>query len=466
MNRKQLTLLTLISISVTIAFVLPKVVDDPLFTIKENPIESSPQVPQLTPSQLAEKQKYRLTSQELLAQIITMRDSLAARGVRKWGQVDFFESLKLIEIGDQLYLDTKYQQAIAQYNLALSRLRALENTAEATLDASIKSGLKSILQGEVYEAQKYAQTAITIAPDNPQATLLLRRSESLPKVLVHFRDATVHQDAGKLDLAKRQYQLALALDDNFFPAKTALKKINKTLLDRDFQSLMSLGWDKLEKNQFQGARNAFISAATLDKSKISVDKALLLLETRKQQYEVKIKMERARKLELDENWAQALQVYNDLIQLDGTLVQPRVKKINASIRSDLDRQTNAILSTPLALADKKTYEEAKVLLDNLLGIASSDVETPKLLSQIRDLEKLLEQSQTATEVIFQSDGQTEVTLLRVTKLGVFARKTVSLRPGKYSILGARTGFRDVLIEFTIDIGSNNVPIDVRCSETI
>ena len=101
MNRKQLTLLTLISISVTIAFVLPKVVDDPLFTIKENPIESSPQVPQLTPSQLAEKQKYRLTSQELLAQIITMRDSLAARGVRKWGQVDFFESLKSTKLNSK-----------------------------------------------------------------------------------------------------------------------------------------------------------------------------------------------------------------------------------------------------------------------------------------------------------------------------------------------------------------------------
>ena len=39
MNRKQLTLLTLISISVTIAFVLPKVIDHPLFTIKENTIE-------------------------------------------------------------------------------------------------------------------------------------------------------------------------------------------------------------------------------------------------------------------------------------------------------------------------------------------------------------------------------------------------------------------------------------------
>ena len=132
----------------------------------------------------------------------------------------------------------------------------------------------------------------------------------------------------------------------------------------------------------------------------------------------------------------------------------------------MDRQTNAVLASPLALANKKTYIEAKVLLDNLLGIADNGVNTQKLSGQIRDLEKLLERSQTATEVILQSDGQTDVTLLRVSKLGVFARKTVFLRPGKYSILGARTGFRDILIEFTVDVGSNNVPIDVRCSETI
>ncbi|MAH73742.1 MAG: hypothetical protein CBC09_06305 [Cellvibrionales bacterium TMED49] len=466
MSNKQIILFLLISTSISTAFLLPKLIEEPLYTIKETSIENSPQIPQLTPSQLAEKQKYRLISQELLAQIITRKDSLDLRGVRKWGQFEFLESLKLIKIGDQLYLDTKYQQAIAHYNTALDILRGLETTAEATLEASIKSGLKNILQGEVYEAQEHAQTAITIAPENPQAALLLRRIESLPMVLVHFREATAHQDAGELDLAKRKYQLALALDDNFSPAKAALKKVNKTLRDRDFQSLMSLGWDKLEKNQFQGARNAFASAKTLDKSKISVDKALLQLETRKQQFEVTKKMELASKLELDEKWGQALQVYNDLIQLDGTLVQPRVKKINASIRSDLDRQTKAILAAPLALSDKKTYIEAKVLLDNLLGIASNDVDTLKLSGQIRDLEKLLKRSQIATEVILQSDGQTEVTLLRVSKLGVFARKTVSLRPGKYSILGARTGFRDVLIEFTVDIGSNNMPIDVRCSEAI
>ena len=466
MNKKQITLLLLISVSICIAFVLPRVIEEPLFTIKENLIESNLPVPQLTPSQLAEKQKYRLASQELLAQIITTRDSLDSRGVTKWGESVFFESFKLIEIGDQLYLDTKYQQAMVSYNLALDRLRELEITAEATLEASIKGGLKSILQGEVYEAREHAQTATTIAPENPQATSLLKRSESLPEVLEHFQNATTHQDSGKLNLAERYYKLALELDDNFTPARTALKKVSKKIQGRDFQSLMSLGWDKLGKNQFQGARNAFLSARTLDESKISVDKALLQLETRQQHFEVTKKMELASKLESDEKWAEALHIYNDLILLDDTLVQPRVKKINALIRSDMDRQTNAVLASPLALANQKTYIEAKVLLDNLLGIADNGVNTPKLSGQIRDLEKLLERSQTATEVILQSDGQTEVTLLRVSKLGVFARKTVSLRPGKYSILGARTGFRDILIEFTVDIGSNNVPIDIRCSETI
>ena len=66
---------------------------------------------------------------------------------------------------------------------------------------------------------------------------------------------------------------------------------------------------------------------------------------------------------------------------------------------------------------------------------------------------------------FTSDNQTDVTLLRVKRLGSFATSELTLRPGRYTALGVRNGFRDVRINFDITPDSRT-DVDVRCLEAI
>ena len=52
----------------------------------------------------------------------------------------------------------------------------------------------------------------------------------------------------------------------------------------------------------------------------------------------------------------------------------------------------------------------------------------------------------------ESDQLTSVTLYRVGALGAFAAKEVELRPGTYTAIGSRDGYRDVRQTFTVRPG--------------
>jgi hypothetical protein len=69
-------------------------------------------------------------------------------------------------------------------------------------------------------------------------------------------------------------------------------------------------------------------------------------------------------------------------------------------------------------------------------------------------------------VRLESDGQTEVTLFRVGRLGRFQQKALELRPGTYTVVGSRRGYRDVRLELEVRPGESPAPLVVRCSEAI
>ena len=54
------------------------------------------------------------------------------------------------------------------------------------------------------------------------------------------------------------------------------------------------------------------------------------------------------------------------------------------------------------------------------------------------------------EVRLQSDGLTDVTVLRVGALGAFREKTLTLRPGSYVVMGKRSGYRDARKTLVVD----------------
>ena len=60
------------------------------------------------------------------------------------------------------------------------------------------------------------------------------------------------------------------------------------------------------------------------------------------------------------------------------------------------------------------------------------------------------------------ENATRVTIQRVGEFGPFTRRELDLKPGRYTIVGSRAGYRDVRHDFTVAPGQEVQTISGRC----
>ena len=91
---------------------------------------------------------------------------------------------------------------------------------------------------------------------------------------------------------------------------------------------------------------------------------------------------------------------------------------------------------------------------------------PVLESQVARLDKALELANTPVRVTLRSDEQTDVVVYKIARLGRFAEHLLELRPGTYTAVGSRIGYRDVRESFTIEPGAQALSVTIACTEPI
>jgi hypothetical protein len=135
----------------------------------------------------------------------------------------------------------------------------------------------------------------------------------------------------------------------------------------------------------------------------------------------------------------------------------------AQARAGLDAKLANLIDNPTLLFGDSVLADARLLLAS----ASEEAEQgPRLTAQIERLGELVELASKPIAVRLESDQLASVTLYRVGTLGAFAAKDVELRPGTYTVIGSRDGYRDVRHTFTVRPGRNLGPINVVCVEPI
>jgi hypothetical protein len=109
------------------------------------------------------------------------------------------------------------------------------------------------------------------------------------------------------------------------------------------------------------------------------------------------------------------------------------------------------------------YNEADAVLAAARQIQPAG---PLHLDRMRQLERLLTSYATLTAVRIESDELTEVTVYRVGRLGRFNSHELQLRPGTYTVVGSRAGYRDVRHTLVVAPDAPPEPLVVRCVEKI
>ncbi|MDX2435499.1 MAG: hypothetical protein QNL88_00485 [Acidobacteriota bacterium] len=230
-----------------------------------------------------------------------------------------------------------------------------------------------------------------------------------------------------------------------------------------FVAAMSRGLQALERGEWDAAREAFETASSLRPGAPEVTDGLARAAAAERRALVSAGTRRGLELEASENWAEAEKVYLQVLTVDPEAAGALDGRDRAAERAALDKRLQYHIRNSGRLASLKVFEDAAELLAEAREITPRG---PRLQDQLSRLEQSLNVASTPVPVIVVSDNLTNVVIYRVDRLGVFSRRELSLRPGIYTAVGSRIGFRDVRVQFTVTSGAALKPVTVVCTEEL
>jgi hypothetical protein len=172
----------------------------------------------------------------------------------------------------------------------------------------------------------------------------------------------------------------------------------------------------------------------------------------------------ARDRERNEDWRDAEKEYEAVLALDPTIRAAQDGKARAMARAHLQEKLDFQIGHAERLSDGNALREASILLEEAREVNDAG---PKHRERVAKLEVLVQSYSVPVTLKLVSDELTDVTLTRVGRLGKFDERILELRPGRYTVVGSRAGYRDVRREIDIAPGKGlGTVIVIRCEEKI
>ena len=173
---------------------------------------------------------------------------------------------------------------------------------------------------------------------------------------------------------------------------------------------------------------------------------------------------RAEDFESQERWEDALAAYSAILRRDPSATFAQEGKARVAERMELRDSLQALIDRPDRLANSEAArDQAATLLQS-----AEEQPTPgaELREQIAKLSSLLPGLDKPVRLSLVSDSVTQVAIPTVGTFGSFAQLDIELKPGHYTVIGTRNGYRDVRRDITVTPGQAGQTISVRCDDQI
>lgn len=472
-------LAVLLALALAVIFLLPRLVSDPTPATEpasgnsaasgsaSQAVRESAAVPvpgeAASPFADAVEAKARAAAQDLLAELLDVRENLGERGAESWAPEAMANIAAAAEAGDTRYRERDFEAALGSYETALNQALTLEQSVPVRFDAQLTVTAERVEKLD----PEGASTALTLAellqPGDPALPAARARVEALPSVMEAVDSAQAAEQAGDLTAAATALQAAAKLDEQHQRVAAELARISEALNTERFNRAMSEGYIALESSQFDRAQQRFERAAQLRRDSTEAPAALRELSSARTAATLRALKSRGEQLLESESWKDSIDVFEEALAIDTTLRFARKGLARAKPRAELTAELSAILDSPDRLVDDAILSEAKNSLQRAQRI---DEPGPKLAAQTLAVERTLEIASQPVAVALRSDGLTTVTVYKVARLGEFSEQRLSLRPGTYTAVGTRLGYRDVRRQFTVTGGGVRNPVTIVCSELI
>ena len=357
----------------------------------------------------------------------------------------------------------EYRAAQSGWQDASATLAAAAEGRPAALAAALAAGAQALAAGQSEAAADAFKLALAIEPGNAGAQEGLDRAGRLDAVLAQVDAAAREERAGRLSAALAGYRKALAIDADTAAARSGAARVEAGLASEAYATAMSRGLAALAAGRDAEARAAFDRAQRLRPQSVEARDALAQLDRNQRAGKLEALGRKALAAEQAERWTEAKDSWSAALAIEPTLEPAQAGLERVTPRVDLQTSIDDAIGKPELLWTDAGRSAARILIASAAAMAPPRA---RLDASAARLESLVGEAETPVNVVLQSDGATSVVIYRVGGLGAFERREVALLPGRYAIVGTRSGFRDVRLDVVVPPGTMRGPIIVRCREPL
>ncbi|HEV7448013.1 MAG TPA: hypothetical protein VGO18_35935 [Steroidobacteraceae bacterium] len=389
--------------------------------------------------------------------------ALEARGAGAWGGREFATAKMRAAESVGAYDAGNPRVAQERLTAAMKLLDTVESRAPQALSTQVAAGEKALGAGQQEVAGQAFDLARRINPTDRRASDGLRRAQNLNALLPLLADAQNAEAAHDYARAAQDYSQALFLDPGNATARAGQARANAAFGDDNYAKAVGSGFAALGAGRLDEAHDAFVKSRALKPNGAEASEGLRRVGAALTARGFASMRQRAVGLEAQERWEEAERVYEDVLAADASLAFAQEGKARTISRADLSGRLQQLLDRPDRLAAPGVREDARALLETA---RAQSPQGPVIRSQIARLEILLPGFDKPVRLSLLSDNSTQVVISSIGSFGSFARRDIELRPGKYTVVGTRYGFRDVRREITVAPGQDTQTIKVTCSDPI
>jgi hypothetical protein len=389
--------------------------------------------------------------------------ALDARAASRWATAEFAQARDAGARAAQRFAVDDYGGAVKLWDAASVSLGTLDKSQPEALAVAMKRGQDALAAARTAAAREAFGLALAIQPNHPPATAGLARAGRLDDALALVDAAQQDERAGRPSSAETTFRKALAIDAAVPGAQAGLDRLAASRSADAFSVAMSRGFADAAAGRNDAARAAFNQALALRPGSREARDAIAALDQGQRASALDLLTARARAAEGEERWDEALEAWREAAGLEPTLESARDGLARATPRAELQRRIDALNAKPEQLWDPAGRAEARSLIATA---ASTGNPRERLANSARELERIAKAAELPVRLRLESDGQTQIVIYRVGQYGSFATRDVELLPGRYTVVGTRTGYRDVRREVVLPPGAGSAAVVVRCEEPI
>ena len=432
----------------------------PAPTVAGKPVPAAPAAPARDLQQLAELKRQ---VDELRPVVAGRLAGLEKRSAGSWAGAQFARGKQRFAAADAAAAGREFGVALSRLREADADLKAVEQRVDATLRAALAAGFAAVEAGDSVAARRQFDVALAIDASNGGAKRGLRRLDTLDEVRRLLAEAAEQERAGQAAAAAATYRKALSLDPDTVAARSALGRLEAQATGDAFGAAVADALAALSRKDHAAARAAYERAGGIRPGAPEVREGLEQIERAIGDRSIGTHLDAAQKAEREERWGEALIEYRKALKIDANLLAGQQGVERAEPRAMLDAELTSYLERPERVFSSDMRGAARATIAQASAVQNPG---PVLSRQITELRNLVAAAETPVRLAIASDNQTEVVIYRVGKLGAFERKDMELLPGRYTVVGTRTGFRDVRREITIAPGREPPALVIRCEEQI